>query len=239
MNRLHTLPWTVVCGLVFSPAAPAQLTTIGPETPGVSESVLTLVPVSPQTSPPSFMLMQMALPPGEFGGGYMIGPDVGFTFGPGSSGCFSGCTGNALTPKTFRMLDISFLVPVSVVSVLQTAVPFRNALIIAYNSSFQEVGMCEGTAGPLAPPGACFTVISRNDDSSALLRYTISSATADITTLLVGGDIFDPVNEVQSVRFSVKGVAEPGTLPLFTLALTAMSLAARRKSARAGPRTAN
>jgi hypothetical protein len=236
MSGLHALPWTVVCGLVFSPAALAQLTTIGPDTPGVSESVLTLVPLSPQTSPPSFAPMQMPLPPGEFGAGYMIGPDVGFTFGPGSSGCFSGCTGNALTPKTFRMLDISFLAPVSFVSVLQTAVPLRNALIIAYNSSLQEVGMCEGAAGSLAPPGACFSVISSNDDSSALVRYTISSSTADISTLLVGGDIFDPVNEVQRVQFSVKAVPEPGTLPLFALAFAAVSLTAGRKSARAGPR---
>ena len=236
MSGLHALPWTIVCGLVFAPVALAQLTTIGADTPGVSESVLTLVPVSPQTSPPSFVPMQMPLPPGEFGGGYMIGPDVGFTFGPGSSGCFSGCTGNALTPKTFRMLDISFLTPVSFVSVLQTAVPFRNALIIGYNSSLQEVGMCEGAAGPLAPPGACFSVISSHDGSSALLRYTISNSTADISTLLVGGDIFDPVNEVQRVQFSVKGVPEPGTLPLFALALTTMGIAARRKAARAGPR---
>jgi hypothetical protein len=231
MKERGKLPCALACALLFSGPALAQLTTIGPGTPGVSESVFTLVPVSPQTSPPSFVPKFTHRAAGDFGGGYMVGPDVGFTFGPDTMGCFQGCPGDPLTPQTFRMLDISFTTPVSFASVLQTSVPFKDALIIAYNSSDREVGICDGAAGSPAipPPGSCYSVISSNHTTEALLRYTISDPTADISTLLIGGDIYDPINKVESVQFSVRAVPEPGTWLLFATALAGIGLTGRRK----------
>jgi hypothetical protein len=231
MNELRILALTLAAGLLCTPAL-AQITTIGPDTPGVTESRFTLRPESPQTSPLFFVPVFTPLPSGQFGGGYMIGPDVGFTFGPGTMGCFQGCPGDALTPRTFSLLDISFNAPVSFASVVQTAVPFKDALIIAYNSAGQEVGLCDGAAAAVPPPrGACYSVLSSNGTNSALLRFTISDPTADISTLLVGGDIYDPINRVETVQFSVTGVREPGTLLLFATALAGFGLARARASA--------
>src|SRR5690348_9180023 len=162
MDKKRSLSMAFLCGLISAPAF-AQLTTIGPSTPGVEEFQMTLVP----TSTLNFFLPKFTpVPLGSLpGGNDSFYPDVA-VYDP--RGCLEGCFALPENyPQQFVMFGVTFSKPVSTVSVLQMGYSFdfgNGAEVLAYNSSQQNVGGCIVAFGysPSQPPG-CFNLTSSDN----------------------------------------------------------------------------
>lgn len=234
MDKMRILPGALLCGFLSTPAL-AQLTTIGPNTRGVTESEMTLVPMStPYFYAPKFTPMPLGSLPGGFD-----------SFVPALSevdphGCLEGCSAAGIggDPQEFVLFDVTFSKPVSVVSVLQMGYGLdmgNGAELLAYNSSLQNVGSCNEVFGlgpsPGSPP-SCFTATSSSGGGSTELgNLTVSTPTPDITTVLIAGNEGAPAFGT-AVQFSATPVAtpEPGTFVPFALALAGIGMTRKRRT---------
>jgi hypothetical protein len=243
MTSFRVLASVLLFGLATTTSALAQITTIGPGTPGVQEYLFTLVPTAatPTTGiyAPNFTRVPLG-PQNDSFGAIFIGVD----FDP-NTGCLQGCTSEGLGPTpvgNFELLDVRFSTPVSFVDALQYVFSDDAGAIWAYNKAGQLVGFCTGSAtnlGALPPqvtfssPSGCYTALaySNKPGTPILDGLTISNSAADISTILIGAQ--DDFNAgVQAVSFSttpVIGAPEPGTLALFGLGLAGVGFMRRRK----------
>jgi hypothetical protein len=234
-DKLRILPLVFVCGLLPSPAF-AQLTTIGPGTPGVTEYQMGLA----ETADPNFFTPTFTpivpLQPGGSGLDF-LNAAIG-----DPHGCLLGCVVDwqdfvksaSDVTSGFSMFDVHFSKPVSFVSALQMQIIDGNsAEVLAFNSANQLVGACSVTfAGDTSanPPG-CETgikVIFTDDTDYSVGNLSISTGRLDISTVLIGGS-FDVGSTATGVKFGV-GVPEPGTLSLLVLGLAGVGFMRRRKA---------
>jgi hypothetical protein len=227
MDRFRISPLALFCCLLCDPVL-AQVTVIGPSTPGVTESEMTLVATSnPGFFVPEFTPVALGSRPGGFdptNGDIPLAP----------TGCLQGCFSfDNLTGLV--MFDVTFSKPVSAVSVLQMGLAFGNgAEVFAYNSADLPVGHCVGNfEGPFSesvPPGCYKVTFSEGIDGAlgGLGNLSITNSTPDITTILIAGTEGSPASG-EAVQF---GVPEPGTCSLLALSLLSLAITRRRLSQR-------
>lgn len=230
MDRFRISPLALFCCLLSDPVL-AQVTIIGPSTPGVTESEMTLVATSnPGFFAPEFTPVALGSHPGGF-------DPTNFDLVADPHGCLQGCfLPSSDNPTGLVMFDVTFSKPVSAVSVLQMGLAFGNgAEVLAYNSADLPVGHCFGTFlgtpsasnPPDSNPAGCYKVTSVEGIDGAdggLGNLTISNSTPDITTVLVAGIAGSPAFG-EAVQF---GVPEPGTCSLFALSLLSLAITRRR-----------
>jgi hypothetical protein len=233
MLTLRIPLWAVVCWS-FSTQAFAQITTIGPGTPAVTESIMTLKQTGVVNGSPFYSPMFTPIPLGSEAAQGFLGTASNFDM---STGCLQGCSAGpaeSINPD-FRLLDVGFSKPVSFASALQVSGTEMDIELWAYDRSNRLVGLCTGSI--LYPPPAtnseCVKIVSGPNGPVPLFTgsYTIFDSTANISTVLIGGNGSDS-SEVQSVTFStkpVKEVSEPGAFALFMLALVGFAIASMRR----------
>ena len=222
MDKARILPF--LCGLLCTPAF-GQLTTVGPNTPGVTESIMTLTP-SPTSSDPDFAL-PVFTPHlnGSPTGDVAISGDSTFPFPP-DTGCLEGC--DMGEPGFFRALEVSFATPVSLVDVMQLQAAFNLGAVFAYNAAGQLVGACEDSwpIQGINGPGSCYQLLSITS-TGGLTSFTIQAP--GIVTVLAGGYLDNDSIDVPAVSFAPTAAAEPGTLILMALGLAGVGFMRRRK----------
>ena len=229
MDRFRISPLALFCCLLCDPVL-AQVTIIGPSTPGVTESEMTLVATStPGFFMPEFTPVALGSHPGGF-------DPTNLVLAADPHGCLQGCFLPLDNPTALVMFDVTFSKPVSAVTVLQMGLAFGNgAEVLAYNSADLPVGHCGGTflGTPSASnptdsvPAGCYKVTSVEGIDGAdggLGNLTISNSTRDITTVLIAG-IGGSEASGEAVQF---GVPEPGTCSLFALSLLSLAITRRR-----------
>ena len=248
MDKLRSLPVVFVCGLLATPAF-AQLTTIGPNTPGVSEFNVTMVQKGPavcmgDVGPiPCFFPSLTAIHPLEPGGG---GLDYG-SLAADNNGCFQGCgvpilgSGSpALVSDVlglFKVFDVSFQTgkPVTKVEVLQMpAFPMScpsftcvsPAEVLAFDGQ-RIVSTCI-----VVSPGGCYsdTHLVQTTPGGIPVEYigNLTVSAPNITSVWIAAGNVGPAQVAKNIQFGF-GVPEPGTFTLFVLALAGLVI---RRSAR-------
>lgn len=236
MDKLRILPVSFVCGLLSTPGF-AQLTTIGPGTPGVTESSMTLTQTSIVNGLPFYTPVFTPIPLGSQGSSAAFGSeDWDMTMG----GCLKGCEGSPGSNQGLEMFDVSFSKPVSFVSALQLTGNEMGVALWAYDGADQLVGSCVNTIDyPYPMPAGCSKYVSivgpQYDPTSVTTSVSVANSLANISTVLIGG-YSGTFSQVLSVTFSatpVKGVPEPGTLSLLLLALARLAVTRKREATHA------
>lgn len=244
MDKSRVLPLAFVC-VLFCTSAFAQLTTIGPNTPGVTEFDVTLVQKGPPvcmgatTSIPCFFPNFTPIHPLQPGGG---GLDEG-NLAADNNGCFRGCgvpiLGNG-QPDTdvqlfFKVFDVSFQKPVtSVVALQMPAFPMScssfacevPAELLAFDGQ-QIVATCI-----VVSPGGCYsdTQLVQTTPSGIPVEYVgnLTVSAPKITSVWIAAGNIGAAQFAQGVQFGTSSVPEPGTLTLFALALAGFVVTKRR-----------
>lgn len=229
MDKLRIVPLAFVCWLLGAPAL-AQITTIDPGTPGVTESIITLQQTSVVNGAPFYSPTFTKVALGSLPGGF----DQDFFV----ASCLDGCVPpEPAVVAGFSVFDVSFSKPVSFITVLQMGIFDGNgAEVLAFNNSLHEIGSCLGVfafPGPpsfSSPPG-CYVVTSgTNANGLGLGNFTVSLSKPDITMVLIAGGDGSPAFGT-AVQFSVAPIAtsEPATLALMFLGLAGVGFAVRRR----------
>jgi len=216
MDKLRTIPLAFVCGLLATPAF-AQLTTIGPDTAGVEEFILTLKegPIVEGTSFREWLPVLTPHPLGSPTGALVSGFDfLASGAGPGfpTVSCLSGC----IAPQSagsggFRQLVVMFAKPVSFVEVTQITENQVGAW--AYNAQGQLLAGSSRFPFQPEPP----TTIS--------IPLESSGGIVDV----VAGGFGDTSGGVTAVKFlPSSNVPEPSTFSLLALALAGLAITRKR-----------
>jgi hypothetical protein len=194
----------IVCGGSLRPVHAQSMTTLDPSTfasgqnvsnafAGVTLSAMSLVPdgIDPRTGlsfyAPSYAPVYAA---GNFFSPSSAGSSSYGDWGPGpqppTENCIKGCDG--LVGAQFQtMLLADFAKPVNMVDALQIDNSFNGALIQAFNSHDQLVGVCFPAIGTPQAVGnyGCYSVINNGDFEHYQLETSISAS--NISMILVGG----------------------------------------------------
>jgi hypothetical protein len=229
MDKLRILPVAFVFGLLSTPAF-AQLTTIGPGTPGVTESIMTLQQTSIVNGAaffsPIFTKVALGSLPGGEDDQYMV------PFSPNA--CVDGCfLFNPSAAPYVSVFDVTFSKPVSMVSVLQMGIDeFNGAYVVALNSSLQEIGSCFAVFEPPANssmPSGCYQAPENPLLQEASGNLTVSLSKPDISTVLIAG-ADGAAAFGTAVQFSATPVAtpEPSTFALLAFALAGLAVTRKR-----------
>lgn len=250
------LPLAFVCGLLSTPAF-AQLTTIGPNTPGVSEFDVTMVQKGPavcmgDVGPiPCFFPSLTAIHPLQSGGG---GLDFG-NLAADNNGCFQGCGVPFLGSGPASPGDITSLFKVFAVS-FQTQKPVTTVVALqmpAFPMSCPSLS-CETPAEVLAfdgqqivstcivvAPGGCYsdTHLVQTTPGGIPAEYigNLTVSAPEITSVWIAAGNFGSAQVAMDVQFGTSSVPEPGTFALFAIALACLAVTRRRASMDLPPRT--
>jgi hypothetical protein len=222
MTTSRIAHWALLCALAASAPALAQFTTIGPDTPYVTEYQESIVATTNNFPDPEFFtptFTPVAL--GSSGTGF--DPAL---MGLTTNGCPQGCYGYPGNELGFDMFAVQFAHPVSLVNALQASLPSGNvAELLAFDSSGQLVTDCFGGFDGSAQsfPNNCYHLTSISSDGTLSLgTFTVSSPAPNISTVLFGG-VAEPTT-VGAVSF---GAPEPDTCSLLALAIVALILMRR------------
>jgi hypothetical protein len=227
MDKLRILPVAFVFASLSSPAF-AQLTTIGPDTPGVTEFLITgplvgpcesgscflhptIVPVSPGTAPFGFDPLGVA------------------------SSCINGCSLPAdevaeANNLGFDLLKVDFSTPVNTVVALQMQSGNINGAIVSPILTGGGAS-CLGPGVAFSAPPPCFQVTQENAVLGSFIGDLTISA-PNITSVLIGVEGgSDIASSGTGVQFSVTsvGAPEPATLGLMFLGLAGVGFAVRKR----------
>lgn len=229
MDKLRILPAAFVCGLLPGLALAQQLITVGPNTPGVAESVLLL---EPSPTPPSS-------PTANYEPVFSKNSFVPYSafadesnYSPFGTDCLHGCIlpASGLVPSFF---DVHFNTLVSYVSVALTSDFANEAFIQAFNSSGALIGSCAGLSGSPAPPypdvsrGGCFSVLSAEPPDGEIQVWQFAIAAPGISTVLATSFEDGLGGKPGPVKFRVP---EPATFGILILGLAGVGLARRKRS---------
>lgn len=178
MDKLRILPLAFACGLVLSAPALAQLQTLAPGTPGITEFEVTLK-VTGASIPLAFPQFTPIHPLQSAGGGSDF-----FFFAATGRGCFGGCDPYPYGPDTvipsdvFSMFDVTFQTPVNKVVALGMTVwdcdtACSGAQILAFDG--QQLVASGGAFGPdVCSPTTGFCTVNATVSAPVITSVWIS-----------------------------------------------------------------
>ena len=241
--------------MTINPASFSDGTYISYATPGVTLSTMTLIPGGSLDQNGAGLYVPVLSPVYAMNGAFASSSaesdflilDWGAkALNAPITDCLHGCStspvaGGVPSLASSPFLRVDFSDPVSLVSAIQAqGNPSSDSLLAAFNSAGQLVGECldspvnaiehKSTTCISAVPGTVNSSGGINQYSSA--RWTVSDATADISTVIIGSYDATAHGDITEIDYGKPvGVPEPGPLGLMGAGLICMALARRKTQA--------